>query len=124
MFPVQSVGEYKRRKIVKTNFFLSTPDTQIYSQKLRVIHLACHGHPQFKKNKHAGSIKIHTFCDKKKRRLFLARLRKPQNGILIDLGNIIPASFPLQFAPSGLLLISKKGVDFLELASVLLFCFH
>ena len=122
MFPVQSVGEYKRRKIVKTNFFLCTPDSQINSQQSRVIHLISNGHAQFRKNKHARSIKIHTFCDKKNLYIFLVRLLKPQNGIFVDLGNIIPFNFPLKIAPSGLLQINKKGVDFVEWASALLFC--
>ena len=87
------------------------------------MHLILHGHAQFKKNKHARSIKIHTFCDKKNLSIFLARLLKPQNGIFVDLGNKIPLSFPLKIAPSGLLQINGKGADFLERASVLLFCF-
>jgi hypothetical protein len=50
-------------------------------------------------------------------------LPKPQNGIFIDLGNNVPATFPLKITAIGLLQIYKKGVDFLKRASVLLFFF-
>jgi hypothetical protein len=43
----------------------------------------------------------------------LASIAKPQNGIFIDLGNIIPFDFPLKIASVGLLRIHVKGVDFL-----------
>ena len=51
----------------------------------------------------------------------MVRLLKLQNGIFIDLGKIIPLTFPLKIAPVGLLRIYKKGVDFLKRALVLLF---
>jgi hypothetical protein len=32
---------------------------------------------------------------------FFGQVAKTQNGIFVDLGNIIPFSFPLKIAPSG-----------------------
>jgi hypothetical protein len=43
----------------------------------------------------------------------LVSISKPQNGIFIDLGNIIHAGFPLQAATIALLPIQVKGADFL-----------
>jgi len=48
---------------------------------------------------------------------------KPQNGIFIDLGNIIPVHFLLKCSADRLLHISEKCIVFLEPASVLLFSF-
>ena len=55
------------------------------------IHRNRRNHPQFKKNKHEFGEAIHSFCDKKKFSIFLAKLSKPQNGISVDLGITSPS---------------------------------
>jgi len=54
----------------------------------------------------------------------LVRNKNHQNGIFIDLGNIVPVQFSMKGSADELLLINKKDGDFLQAASLLLFERH
>ncbi len=111
--PFSQLSEYKRRKFFEKNFSYSLWFHRFFHSDLSFIHLIFHGHPQFKKNKHLALILIHIFCDKKNIPHFLVMIQKPQNGIFIDLGNIIHFIFSIKFKPGRLLLVSVINVIFL-----------